>query len=570
MNENKFLLVAINSKYIHSNPAVYCLKSSADKYSDMVEIKEYTINNHTYDILRGIYEAKPDIIGFSCYIWNISLIDEILFELEKILPDVPVWLGGPEVSYHPEDFLKTHNNVSGVMRGEGESVFPKLLACYADNTIDKITNLDGVSIRDLYGNIVNNPCPKPVDLNDFSMPYHASDYDGEGYKNRIIYYESSRGCPFSCSYCLSSVDKKLRFRNPETVKKDLLFFIEKEVPQVKFVDRTFNCNKNHAMEIWRFIKDNDRGITNFHFEIAADLLTDEEIEILNSLRPGLVQLEVGIQSTNPHTIEAIHRSMNLDLVADNIKKIKSAHNIHVHLDLIAGLPYEDIVSFEKSFNDVYRMEPDALQLGFLKLLYGSPLRDEADGYGIVAQNSPLYEVLFTKWVDFSQMIQLKLIENVLDMYYNSKMFVWSIKYLISNWESEFKFYSDLGKYYDNEYPNGSLPSKNGKYELLYRFGCGYLDDKRIKYLGELLKFDMFCRENIKSLPSFLKFDKVKSDKAGEYAGGRKLTKAEHIEIFDIDIPYFMEAGVIREKETAIHFDYMHRDNLFNNALIVFL
>ena len=558
---NKILLVAINSKYIHSNLAVLCLKTAAEPYGDNVCIAEYTINNRMEDILRGIYEQSPDVIAFSCYIWNISLVKELIIELGKILPGVPIWLGGPEVTYCAKEYVGIYSNVAGVMKGEGELIFKEVTACYTEKRIDDLNKVPGVVMyRD--GEIIDNPCPLPVNMNEINI-----EYDTELLEHKIIYYESSRGCPFSCSYCLSSVDKKLRFRDTDRVKADLALFIEHEVKQVKFVDRTFNCRKTHAMDIWRFIKENDRGITNFHFEIAADLLDDEEIELLNSMRPGLVQLEIGVQSTNPDTIEAIHRKMNLDKLANNLLGIQKAGNIHIHLDLIAGLPYENFTSFSKSFNDIYNMKPDQLQLGFLKLLHGSLMRDEKDKYGIVCIDRPPYEVLFTKWLSYEDVLKLKLIENVVEMFYNSSMAVAGLKYLENFFSDAFTMYLELGILYDKKYPSGSLPSRNAKYELLYEFASGYLNDKELAVMTQLLKYDMLTGDNLKSLPAFLKPDYEAAAEARSLIPERKLTKAEHIEIFDIDVPEYVNSGRIMYGKYPLYFNYLKRDALTNKAFI---
>lgn len=399
---NKFLLVAINSKYIHSNLAVYCLKA-ATAYSDKVYIREFTINNQLEDILKNIYLEKPDVIGISCYIWNINCVKELLPELNKLLPGVKIWLGGPEVSYNTEEYAGRYENVAGVIKGEGEAVFKELMDCYMEGREKDIPSIPGITtVSD--GKIIDNPCTLVYDMSDSVMPYYAAGYKEDDYKNKIIYYESSRGCPFSCSYCLSSVDKHLRFRNTELVLTDLKVFLDNKVALVKFVDRTFNCNREHSRKILRFIRDNDNGITSFHFEIAADILEDEDIRIMNSLRPGLIQLEIGVQSTNQDTIKAIHRVMNLDKLRNNVTAIRKCRNIHMHLDLIAGLPYEDINSFRKSFNDIYDMKPDNLQLGFLKLLHGSLMREEKDKYGIVARDIPPYEVLYTKYLSYDDIL----------------------------------------------------------------------------------------------------------------------------------------------------------------------
>ncbi len=564
---NKFLLVAINSKYIHSNLAVYCLKA-ATAYSDKVCIREFTINNQLEDILKNIYLEKPDVIGISCYIWNINYVKELLPELNKLLPGVKIWLGGPEVSYNTEEYAGRYENVAGVIKGEGEAVFKELMDCYMEGREKDIPSIPGITtVSD--GKNIDNPCTLVYDMSDSVMPYYAAGYKEDDYKNKIIYYESSRGCPFSCSYCLSSVDKHLRFRNTELVLTDLKVFLDNKVALVKFVDRTFNCNREHSRKILRFIRDNDNGITSFHFEIAADILEEEDIRIMNSLRPGLIQLEIGVQSTNQDTIKAIHRVMNLDKLRNNVAAIRKCRNIHMHLDLIAGLPYEDINSFRKSFNDIYDMKPDNLQLGFLKLLHGSLMREEKDKYGIVARDIPPYEVLYTKYLSYDDILKLKQVEKVLDMYYNSNMFVLSVRYLSGSFDDSFAMYELLSECFERRYSDGSLPSRNGKFELLYDFAGDYLNEHDMMVFGEMLRFDMYLRDNVKSLPECFAFNKDESLRAKKYSGEHKLTKAEHIEIFKINPVEYRDNGNVVCGDTVIYFDYLIRD-YDNNATIKIL
>ena len=564
---NKFLLVAINSKYIHSNLAVYSLKA-ATAYSDKVYIREFTINNQLEDILKNIYLEKPDVIGISCYIWNINYVKELLPELNKLLPGVKIWLGGPEVSYNTEEYAGRYENVAGVIKGEGEAVFKELMDCYMEGREKDIPSIPGITtVSD--GKIIDNPCTLVYDMSDSVMPYYAAGYKEDDYKNKIIYYESSRGCPFSCSYCLSSVDKHLRFRNTELVLTDLKVFLDNKVALVKFVDRTFNCNREHSRKILRFIRDNDNGITSFHFEIAADILEEEDIRIMNSLRPGLIQLEIGVQSTNQDTIKAIHRVMNLDKLRNNVAAIRKCRNIHMHLDLIAGLPYEDINSFRKSFNDIYDMKPDNLQLGFLKLLHGSLMREEKDKYGIVARDIPPYELLYPKYLSYDDILKLKQVEKVLDMYYNSNMFVLSVRYLSGSFDDSFAMYELLSECFERRYSDGSLPSRNGKFELLYDFAGDYLNEHDMMVFGEMLRFDMYLRDNVKSLPECFAFNKDESLRAKKYSGEHKLTKAEHIEIFKINPVEYRDNGNVVCGDTVIYFDYLIRD-YDNNATIKIL
>ena len=409
------LLAAINAKYIHANLAVYSLRAYACKYIEEIEIAEYTINQPVDDILMDIYTHRPDILCFSCYLWNISYVEQLIREIPKILPDTKIWLGGPEVSYNAKDMLRDYPGLAGIMCGEGEGTFLELMEYYHTGTDvpegATLSQIPGIVYRESEGNIQDTP-PRPVlDLSTVPFVYeHIEDF-----RNRIIYYESSRGCPFSCSYCLSSIDKCLRFRDLELVKSELQFFIDHEVPQVKFVDRTFNCRHDHAMAVWRYIKEHDRGITNFHFEIAADLLNEEEISLIRSMRPGLIQLEIGIQSANEETIREIRRKMDLDKVEHIVAEVRENRNVHQHLDLIAGLPYENYDSFTKSFDRVYSMRPDQLQLGFLKVLKGSLMHEKTREYGLVYQNRPPYEVLSTNWLSYADIVRLKKVEEMVEV-----------------------------------------------------------------------------------------------------------------------------------------------------------
>ena len=372
------VLAAINAKYIHSNLAVYSLRAYAQQYKDEIQIAEYTINQQIDDILMDLYKKKPDILCFSCYIWNLSYVEELVRELGKIFPSVPIWVGGPEVSYDTKDVLERLPEVTGVIFGEGEKTFLEVVEYYHGKDM-QLSEIKGIAYRGEEGEFLQNSWREVMDLSEVPFVYH----DMADFKNKIIYYESSRGCPFSCSYCLSSIDKCLRFRKLELVEKELQFFIDEEVPQVKFVDRTFNCNHKHAIAIWKYIKEHDKGITNFHFEVAADLLNEEELKLIESMRPGLIQLEIGVQSTNEQTIREIRRTMRFEEVARIVQRINQGENVHQHLDLIAGLPYEGMESFQKSFDDVYRLHPEQLQLGFLKVLKGSYMESQKERYGLV-------------------------------------------------------------------------------------------------------------------------------------------------------------------------------------------
>lgn len=504
------ILTAINAKYIHSNLAVYSLKAFAPRYEEEISIREYTINQPLDDILMDLYEAGPDVVCFSCYLWNIQYVEQIITELPKILPDTEIWLGGPEVSYDAPAMLGRYPMVSGIMCGEGEETFREL-AEYFHEEGKELHGIRGIVFRDWDGTVVRNESRPAMDLSSIPFVYEKL----ENFRNRIIYYESSRGCPFSCSYCLSSVDKCLRFRDIGLVKKELQFFIDHEVPQVKFVDRTFNCRHDHAMAVWEYIREHDRGKTNFHFEIAADLLNEEELRLINSMRPGLIQLEIGVQSVNPRTIREICRRMDLDKVRSNTARIREAGNVHQHLDLIAGLPYENIESFERSFNEVYGMRPEQLQLGFLKVLKGSLMHEKAEEYGILYRDRAPYEVLSTRWLSYGEIIRLKKVEEMVEVYYNSAQFTNTLRRLEGHFPSAFAMYEALGAYYEKNGLYGMNHSRIARYEILYRFLCGS-GVKNPEEYRQWLTLDLYLRDNVKNRPAFLGESAVEKQEAADF------------------------------------------------------
>lgn len=567
----KFLLTAVNAKYIHSNLAVYNLEAYAIKYKDQIEVAEYTINHSASEILKGIYQRKPDAVGFSCYIWNISMIEDVMRELHKLLPGLDIWLGGPEATVRAGELLAEFPFLTGIMTGEGEETFRQLMEYYVEESrpLSQVQNL----VFWEKGGIRRNPVGPLLDLSSVPFPYKNL----ENLKNRIIYYETSRGCPFSCSYCLSSVDKKLRFRNMSMVKKELDFFLKEQVPQVKFVDRTFNCNQERALEIWTYLKEHDNGVTNFHFEAAADLMTEEELKLIRSMRPGLIQLEIGIQSANQDTIKAIDRVMDLEKVKKVTKAIHESKNIHQHLDLIAGLPYEDFASFADSFNQVYRLKPDQLQLGFLKVLAGTRMGERAEEYGICCQSRPPYEVLFTKWISYEEMLQLKSVEEMVEVYYNSFQFTHSMAFLEPYFQTPFSLYLTLGEFYEKQGLFGRMPNRMERYETLIRFAAGFLSRKELEVFQEYVTYDLYLRENMKKRPDFAgsmeqdkewvrqfyKEEARERNYLAEYEGydGRKLAKMTHIQRFTRN-PVTGEEG-----EVYILFDYQKRNPLTYEAAV---
>lgn len=541
----KILLAACNAKYIHSNLAVYDLQAYAAKYADHIILKEYTINQQKDDIMRDIYLEHPDVVCVSCYIWNISFVKELMADLTKILPDADFWAGGPEVSYDAEKFLAENPEFTGVMVGEGEETFLELSGHYIEQSPADLKDITGVCYRD-GEKIVHNGWRQIMDLSSIPFVYK----DLADFKNRIIYYESSRGCPFSCSYCLSSIDKKLRFRDTEMVKKELQLFIDNKVPQVKFVDRTFNCKHDHAMVIWKYINEHDNGVTNFHFEISADLLREEELQEMSTMRPGLIQLEIGVQSTNPDTIKAIHRTMDFEKLKGIVNRIHSFGNIHQHLDLIAGLPYEDYDSFRKSFNDVYALKPQQLQLGFLKVLKGSHMMEMCQEYEIVYKTREPYEVLSTKWLDYDHVLKLKNVENMVEVYYNSGQFQNTLEYLEGFFPDAFSIYEGLGRFYMEKGYGDVSHTRMRRYEILLEF-LENVPEISMDKVKDQMVYDLYLRENLKSRPGFAKDQKPFERQIWDFRKREKVAKNAHVEVF--------------ADGKVLLFDYADRDPLTNNA-----
>jgi len=581
----KILLAAMNAKYIHSNLAVYSLKAYAKEFAEYIVVGEYTINNRADYILEQIYKQKPDVLCVSCYIWNIGYVEEIIREFHKIRPEVPIWLGGPEVSYEVERFMESHPEVTGIMMGEGERTFYALCDYYV-NQKGSLQDLSGIAYRDKKAGVLQIIQPEqPMNMSDIPFCYEEID----DFKNRIIYYESSRGCPFNCSYCLSSVDKKLRFRDLELVKTELAFFIEKEVPQVKFVDRTFNCDHKHAMAIWQFIKDHDNGITNFHFEVSADLINEAELELITSMRPGLIQLEIGVQSTNDTTITEIHRTMNLERLKEIVKRVQAAGNIHEHLDLIAGLPYEDYATFAKSFDEIYDLKPNQLQLGFLKVLKGSYMYEHAAEYGMVYHSTAPYEVMQTKWLGFEEILKIKQVEEMLEIYYNSGQFEVTMKLMEVLFDSPFYMFQEFGAFYEKQGYLSMSHSRIRRCEILLEFVrdcfrrklageatvlcCAAGEAEVINtMLEESLTFDLYYRENCKSRPSWAPAISEFKRITKQYC---KKGSLSHVEPFHYRFPDKWQRTLAalpehQEDVRYVLFDYEHRDPLDHQAQVTVL
>ncbi len=544
----RILLTAINAKYIHSNLAVYSLKAAAGELGSHVELAEFTINHRTEEILGEIYRRRPEVLLFSCYIWNIEQVKELVRECAQILPGVPIWLGGPEVSFCAGALLKEYPELTGILMGEGEESFRLLVESYVEGAQDW-SRIPGAAFR-LSGEIRINAPGAPLDMSALPFPYEEL---GK-FSHRIIYYESSRGCPFSCSYCLSSVEKQVRFRDLSLVFEELQYFLDARVQQVKFVDRTFNCNHSHALAIWTYLLEHDNGVTNFHFEIGADLLNEEELELMARMRPGLIQLEIGVQSVNPKTIGAIHRRMNLQRLKSNVERIHAMGNIHQHLDLIAGLPYEDYESFACSFDEVFDMKPEQLQLGFLKVLKGAPIHQETKTYGIVCRQKPPYEVLYTDWLSFSDILQLKAIEEMVEIYYNSHQFRHTLEKLLEEFPSPFRLFEALAAFYERKGEQGPHHSRLRRYEILLEFIREVHGEEEERY-RELLTIDAYLRERLKSRPAFASDLRRFQPKLREILN--QVGKQKHVEAL----------SAWGEEPIYLIFDYEKRDPLTKDAFV---
>ena len=586
----KVLLAAINAKYIHSNLGIYSLKTYGEKMlkewglAEQAEISlaEYTINHQMEQILQDIYKRKPDVIGFSCYIWNISYVKVILADIKKVLPDVKIWAGGPEVSYHGEAFLKEEPAVDLVMMGEGEITFAHFLKALLEG--EDLKQVPGLMVRNADGTFTDTGFRQVMDMSQIPFPYAFMDM--KELEHRIIYYESSRGCPFSCAYCLSSIDKKLRFRSLDLVLPELEWFLQAKVPQVKFVDRTFNCKKSHAMAIWQYIRDHDNGVTNFHFEIAADLLDKDELDLLSTMRPGLVQLEIGVQSTNEKTLEAIRRKTDIEEIREITETINSWHNIHQHLDLIAGLPWEDLESFKKSFNDVYEMEPEQLQLGFLKVLKGSYMEELIPTCDLLYSAAPPYEVLCTKWLSYGDVLELKDIEEMTEVHYNSRQFTCTLKELEKEFDTPYEMFSFMAGYYNNNHLFGISHSRIARYEILWKIIQERLEkngkcetqgkpenggvSEKLEQYRDLLMTDLYLRENVKSRPTFARDLSDSKDFVREFFQREEKTP-EHLSGYEgYDSRQMAKMAHLEPLRdgTYLLFDYKKRDPLSYNARTV--
>lgn len=559
----KVILAALNAKYIHSNLALrYLSRFQNNNQKHHVETMEFTINQRLDFIAEELFRKQPDVVLFSCYIWNVEMLRQLCPILKKIMPDCVIGFGGPEVSYESETFLGENPAVDFVMRGEGELVFTKYLEHLDAGNPATLGEIESLTYRQ-GDEIFSTPQMHPMDLALLPFPYED---DFSDVQNQIIYYESSRGCPYHCGYCLSSVENGVRFVPLDKVLPDLQKFLDKNVPQVKFIDRTFNCKKSHAMAIWKYLHEHDNGVTNFHFEITADLIDQETIDFLKTVRKGLFQFEIGVQSTNPQTIRAINRNVDFAALSEIVQQIKDGGNIHQHLDLIAGLPYEDYDSFGRSFNDVYALHPEQLQLGFLKVLKGSMLHQKQKEFEIVYHDTAPYEVLTTHELPYADTLRLKYVEEMVETYYNSGRFLHTLAYLVPLYESPFAFFEALSQFWVGENYHYLGVSRMGLFDVLWRFveQNPKVDKRKLQWE---MKFDIALHEKPKKLPAWLTVtneeqwhDKVFAFYGNpalwqkclpHYKSNKEAIRQTHLEVFG------------DEKQKAVLFDYGKRDLLGN-------
>ncbi|MDD3223563.1 MAG: DUF4080 domain-containing protein [Clostridium sp.] len=554
----KILLTAINSQYIHSNLAVRYLKAYTRDIDYECKIREFTINDRIERIFENIMLEKPDVICFSCYIWNIEYVKKLANLIHTLNRYIEIVYGGPEVSYDSEKFL-SENPGEFLIKGEGEKTYREFLLWKLKSESNNEASIKGL-YQKIGGKIIYGGTRKPMDLNETVFPYN----DDDNFENKIIYYESSRGCPFSCKYCLSSIEKGVRFLDAERVKRELQFFIDKKVKLLKFVDRTFNCNHKFTMDIWKFLIDADTDAT-FHFEICADILTDDEIELLNTAPKARIQLEIGVQTTNDDILKNITRSVEFEDIKDKVLRIEKNNNVKQHLDLIAGLPGEDFEKYKMSFNNVHSIAPSEIQLGFLKLLKGSVMMDEVKKWGMVYSPYAPYEILKTNVLSYDEILKLKRVEVVVDKYYNSQKFSNILKYFIPKFETPFDFYFSLGKYFKEKgYMDRSI-SSSAYYKVFVDFSNEVLKEDTFE-LKEIIKFDYLKFNKKKWLPNFLnrEIDKEKQNniknKLKEKYGS---VSNFHIEKFSIDILKYKNEDKIIRKDNYVIFDESNEENIFN-------
>ncbi|MTI68968.1 MAG: DUF4080 domain-containing protein [Firmicutes bacterium] len=578
----KVLLNTLNSKFIHSSLSIRYIKEYCNELDINVEVNEYTINQNADFIAGEIFKKDPKVVAFSCYIWNIEKTLYIAKLLKKVKCNIKIVLGGPEVSFNSENILKENPYIDIIVHGEGEKTFKELLWTYKNNK--QIKDIDGIVYREKNKIIKNSPRELIDNLDSIPSPFNG---DLKEYKNKIVYYESSRGCPFNCKFCLSSTIKGVRFFSIDRVKDDLKKLIDAGVKQVKFVDRTFNTNKEFALDIMKFVISKNPKNINFHFEVTAHLIDEEMLDFLKNVPEGLFQFEVGVQTTNEKTIKSIGRTTDFKKLSSVVKRIKGFKNIHQHLDLIAGLPFEDYESFKKSFNDVYNLSPDKLQLGFLKLLKGSELRKREEEYGFEYINNPPYEVIENDFIEYKEILKLKTIEDLVEKYANEISFENTVKFIINNfYNTPFEFYSDFARFWEKNNYHLISHSKKKLYKIIYKF---YKEEigKYIDVFNEVIKYDYLYDNRTNVLPdyitcydteyikqarhNFLQNEKYLNKYLNKFKNkpAKKIINKVHFESFTINIISFIKNALyidkLKKEDTIVLFDYSNKKRVFTRA-----
>ena len=566
------LLLAINSKYIHTNLAVRYLKEySRQQGIEGVDFVEYTINQHLPDIIDEVYRLRPQVLLLSCYIWNVDMMMDLAADYKQLCPETLIVAGGPEVSYSSRQILEENPAIDMILSGEGEKPFVQLMQhLNGECSIEEVRSL---TYR-CAGEIIENPWEEEIDLAELPFAY----MDLPDLQHKIVYFESIRGCPFRCSYCLSSIIKTVRYMPLEQACSYLQIFLDAKVPQVKFVDRTFNCKKEHAMGIWKYLVEHDNGVTNFHFELTAHLIDDEMIAFLSTVRQGLFQFEIGVQSTNEDTIKEIRRATSTDKLLDICRRIDASKNIHLHLDLIAGLPHEGLDSFGRSFDRVMSIRPQQMQLGFLKILKGSYMAQMAESYGMIWSKKAPFQVYRTNWISYDEMLVLKAMEDMVETYYNSGLYDTAIKFCLDREVSDFAFFRDFGQFWRAHDFHKKNQSPEEKITILRDFFLSRRKENKelLPVFEQLCLYDICRHSRPKKLPDWLSISKNLEYRLEinsffdlpetiptllpEYADEpepKKVQKMAHLQVFSCD-PHSLEA-----KETAILFNYRAPDLLGN-------
>lgn len=570
----KNLLVSMNSKYIHGSLGVWYLKAAAKAHNIEVELLNCTINDSMDRVLARIYKEKPDVLAFSCYIWNIEQILWLCSNIKKILPNTFIILGGPEVSFDTSEIIVKNPSVNCIIKGEGEEVFTRVLKALVNN--ESLEDIPSLCIRK--GEAISESQVFSIihDLNSLPSPYTEEMLRENS--GRIIYFEASRGCPFNCAYCLSSTFEGVRHFNLKRIQEELKKIVQSGTKQIKFVDRTFNANKKRAAEIIEFVIDTFGHLrdVNFHFEVAADLFDDTMFDIVKEIPEGLIQFEVGVQSTNPEVLNSVQRKTDVKKVLENINKLKAYGNVHVHADLIAGLPGENLQSFEESFNDLFKCEPHQLQLGFLKLLHGCGIRKEYKKYSYVYKSTPPYEVLCSSVLSFEDIQELKIVEEMVDRLNNSNFYSRSLKYLIHEYgKTAYSLFRDFGQWYEGRGLFERGISSKELYSLLLEFGKN-LSGVDSQLLTQLLIFDFLSSNNTGNIPGSLRYetDGEFRDKCFEFLrnetnialylpnmlgkSSKEIYKSVKFFRFDYDIS---DEDCYIYNETVVLFDYTSKDRV---------